>query len=86
MPDEEYHSIDPQMFEDAVNILNEHYEKAYGMTAGSYNYHIVGSHLKELREHGPLTEYTAYPFEGMYSELRHCYTPGSRKTFFCIIS
>lgn len=79
MPDNEYENLDPEMFDDAENILNEHYEKAYGTTAGSYNYHIVGSHLKELRFHGPLTNYTAYPFEGMYAELRKCYIPGTRK-------
>lgn len=79
MPDEEYKNIEEDMFVDAENILNEHYEKAFGQTAGSYNYHISSSHLRELRRHGPLTEYTAYPFEGMYAEMRKCYAPGTRK-------
>lgn len=81
MPDEEYENIPLDMFNDAVNILNDNYENAYGATAGSYNYHIVASHLRELREHGPLTRYSAYPFEGMYAQMRKCYVEGTRKIF-----
>ena len=78
MPDEEYEQIPESMFDDAVNILNANYEEAYGPTSGTYNYHIVASHLKELREFGPLTKYSAYPFEGMYAELRRSFVEGTR--------
>lgn len=82
MPDEEYNNIPEDMFLDAVNILNEHYEEAYGPTAGSYTFHIVGSHLREIREHGPMTKYSAYPFESMYGDMRRCFVEGTRKIKF----
>ena len=80
LPDDEYAKVEEEMITDAVNILNTHYEKAYGATACSYNFHIVGSHLPEIREQGgPMTEYSAYPFEGLYAEMRACFSPGTRK-------
>ena len=77
MPDEEYGGIPEGMVEEAESILNYHYPKAYGETAGSYNFHIVGSHLQEIRKQGPLTDYNAYPFEGLYAELRRSFVPGT---------
>ena len=80
MPDEEYNEIPEDCIDDALNILNEKYDQAYGETANSYNYHIVCSHLKEIREvQGPLTNFTAYPFESSYSELRRSFQVGTRK-------
>ena len=79
LPDEEYVNIPEVMVEEAESILNAHYPRAYGDTAGSYNFHIVGSHLREIRAHGPLTEYNAYPFEGLYAELRRSFVPGTSK-------
>lgn len=86
LPDDEYALIPAEMFDEAVNILNEHYEEAFGSTAGSYNYHIVTSHLRELREfaEGPLTNYSAYPFEGMYADMRNTFIEGTRKLFSCV--
>ena len=78
LPEAEYQAIPTEMIEEAESILNDHYPKAYGDTAGSYNFHIVGSHLREIRQQGPMTEYTAYPFEGLYSELRRSFVPGTR--------
>lgn len=79
LPEEEYECVPEAMVDRAVLILNNHYEAAYGITAGTYNYHIVASHLKEIREAGPLTCNNAYPFESTYSEVRRCFQPGTRK-------
>ena len=83
MPEDEYECVPEAMVDDAVDLLNEHYEEAYGQTAGTYNCHIVCSHLKELREAGPLTSYNAYPFEGMYAEMRRAFRPGTRNNIIC---
>ena len=79
MPDEEYDLIPIAMIEKASDILNYHYIQAFGDTAASYNFHIVGSHLREIRRYGPLTSLNAYPFEGTYSELRRSFMSGTRK-------
>ena len=79
LPEDEYQGIDQEMIDTAFNILEEHHEKAFGQTANTYNFHIISAHLKEIRAHGPLTTYTAYPFEGSYAELRRSFIPGTRK-------
>ena len=79
-PPGEYQRLGKPMIDEAMNILSDHYEKAYGRTAGSYNYHVVSAHLREIRAHGPLTQYSAYPFEGSYSELRRSFAAGTRKS------
>ena len=81
MPDSEYDLIPDDMITKATDMLNHHYPLAFGATAGSYNYHIVGSHLQEIRQHGPLTEFNAYPFEGTYAELRRSFMSGTSKLF-----
>ena len=81
LPEEEYAFVREDMIDEALNILNEHYEKAYGVTANTYNFHIISAHMKHLRENGPLTTYTAYPFESSYSELRRSFVPGTRKSY-----
>ena len=81
LPDEEYNAIDRDIIADASNIFNEHYAAAFGPTAGSYNFHLFGSHLEEIREFlgGPFTASNAYPFEAQYAEMRRSYTSGTRK-------
>ena len=77
LPDAEYAAIPQEMIVEAESILNHHYPRAYGDTAGTYNFHIVASHLQEIRKQGPLTEFNAYPFEGLYAELRRSFVPGT---------
>ena len=52
LPDVEYLSVPQDPIDEAMNILNDHYEKEFGVTACRYNFHIVSAHLKELHEHG----------------------------------
>ena len=59
LPDVEYQAIPEEMIQEGESILNEHYPRAYGDTAGSYNFHIVSSHLQEIRRQGPMTDYNA---------------------------
>ena len=51
------------------------YEKLYGETNCSYNTHVVGAHLPEIRAHGPLTLTSAFGFENFYGEMRHAFVP-----------
>lgn len=80
LPDNEYRNINVDDIDSALNILEEHYEKAFGQTANMYNFHIISAHLKELRAHYPLTQHSAYVFEGSYADLRRSFVPGTRKS------
>ena len=86
MSNDEYQEIPVHELHTAMEVLNGSYEAAYGKTANSYNYHLVASHLLEIREqmNGPLTKYSAYPFEGSYAELRRAFVAGTRKLNFKI--
>lgn len=53
------------------------YEKTFGEMNCSYNTHIVGAHMIEMRAHGPLTLTSAFGFEHFYGEMRHCFVPST---------
>jgi hypothetical protein len=70
LPEAEFQEIPENMIDRACEILRESHEKAFGVTAGSYNYHLVGCHLKFMRETlGKFTDHNAYVFESSYGDL-----------------
>ena len=80
LPEEEYQKIPAEMIDRASNILLECHEKAFGPTAGTYNYHIVGCHLPFIREQlGSFSKISAYCFESSYGDMRRNFMPGTRK-------
>ena len=64
-----------------IKIISEQfyvlYEKLFGPGNCTYNTHIVGSHMSDMRHHGPLTFSSAFGFENFYGEMRHSFTPGT---------
>ena len=76
---DEYDAIPPAVIRDASFILKESYYNSFGETGGTYNAHIVCSHLPTIREQGPFTKYNAYQFESSYGQMRQCFAPGTRK-------
>ena len=80
LPDNEYNYVLQSSIDKAGDILNESHERAFGQTAGTYNYHIVGCHLDFLRQNlGSFTDTNAYMFESSYGDLRRNFMPGTRK-------
>ena len=80
LPNEEYEKIPKEMIYRAGNILMENHEKAFGSTAGTYNFHIVGCHLDFIRDQiGPFTDINAYVFESSYGNLRRNFMAGTRE-------
>ena len=53
------------------------YEKIMGASNCTYSVHLICSHLLQMREKGPLTSHSAFPFEEFYSQLRHSFCPGT---------
>ena len=86
LPEAEYRVIPEEMINRASEILREAHEQAFGPTAGSYNYHIVSSHLQFIRQQiGPFTEHNAYVFESSYGDIRRSFMPGTRKFLFSYV-
>lgn len=56
------------------------YDSHFGKINCTYNTHIVGSHIIEMRSHGPLTFTSAFVFENFYGELRRSFAPGTQST------
>ena len=80
IPEKEFKAVDLKDIENACEQFYKLYEKLFGETNCSYNTHIVGSHLLEMRHHGPLTFTSAFAFEAFYSEIRNSFVPGSPST------
>ena len=78
LPSAEFQPIDLQDIEEASKQFYTLYEQLFGMNKCSYNTHIVGSHLIEMRVHGPLTLTSAFGFESFYGEMRQAFTPGTQ--------
>lgn len=78
LPTEE---LQMQCLED-IEFCNENfyllYEKLFGERNCTYNTHVVGSHLMDMRCHGPLTQTSAFSFENFYGEMRNAFTPGTQ--------
>ena len=80
LPTEEF---DISLIDDVEKASNEFYmlyEALFGDNNCSYNTHIVGSHLMDMRAHGPLTETSAFVFESFYGEMRNAFAPGTQST------
>ena len=80
LPTDEFHCVDLQALHDCCRQFYELYESLYGQLNCSYNTHIVGSHLIEMRAHGPLTFTSAFIFESFYGEMRRSFVPGTQST------
>lgn len=80
LPTKEFRVIDESNVQNACEKFYKLYESLYGQTNCTYNTHVVGSHLLEMRVHGPLTLTSAFGFESFYGELRHAFTPGTQST------
>ena len=80
IPSNEFSPIDLNDIETACREFYELYEKIFGAYNCSYNTHVFGCHLIEMRSHGPLTETSAFVFESFYGEMRNAFTPGTQST------
>ena len=78
VPKEEFKPIDLNVIDRCTNSWYSLYQQLFGVHNCTYNTHMVGSHLIEMRFHGPLTLTSAYPFESFYSELRRSFVPGTQ--------
>ena len=76
----EFQMFDLEMLETASKEFYQLYEALFGPRNTSYNTHVVGSHMIDMRAHGPLTLTSAFGFEAFYGEMRHSFTPGTQST------
>lgn len=77
LPDVEFQNIHASVITYCGKHFYELYEALFGARNCSYYTHIIGSHMPEMRVHGPLTLTSAFGFESFYAELRHAFTPGT---------
>ena len=77
LPNNEYENIDPDVLKYCSKHFYNLYEQLFHARNCTYNTHVVGSHLPQIRVHGPLTLTSAFGFESFYGEMRHSFTPGT---------
>ena len=78
LPSEEFHIHMLDLIEAASSEFYTLYEKLFGPSNCTYNTHVVGSHMIDMRAHGPLTETSAFAFEGFYGEMCKAFAPGTQ--------
>ena len=54
------------------------YEQLFGPWNCSYSVHVIAAHLLKIRDSGPLTSTSAFPFEHFYGEMRKTYVLGTQ--------
>ena len=77
VPTKEFQPIPLNVINRCAAAFYSLFQQLFGAINCSYNMHMVGSHLIEIRFHGPLTFTSAYPFESFYGELRNSFVPGT---------
>lgn len=80
VPEQEFKNVKLESIEETSTKFYELYERLFGPYNCTYNTHVIGSHLIEIRYRGPLTETSAFGFESFYSEIRNSFTPGTQST------
>ena len=86
IPSEEFKQFPLDVLDKCTSSFYSLYEKLFGVKNCTYSTHVSGSHLIEMRYHGPLTETSAFPFESFYGEMRHSFVPGTPSTLKQILS
>ena len=77
IPSEEFAAISLDTIDHCMSSFYKIFEALFGVENCSYSIHMVGSHLREMRYHGPLTCTSAFVFESFYGELRNSFVPGT---------
>lgn len=77
LPNIEYDNFDPDLLTQCGRDFYALFEQLFGAHNCSYNTHVVLSHLRKMRAHGPLTITSAFGFENFYGEMRHSFVPGT---------
>ena len=77
IPSEEFENIDLNVVNNSMTKFYSLYQQLFGVQNCTYNTHVLGSHLLEMRFHGPLTLTSTFPFESFYGEMRNSFVPGT---------
>ena len=77
LPNNEYETVDSSVLKYCGEQFYKLYEQLFNVRNCTYNTHVVLSHLKKIRVHGPLTTTSAFGFESFYGEMRHSFVPGT---------
>ena len=77
LPTKEYQQINDNLVKELSEKFYKLYEKLFSAKNCSYNTHVVGGHLPEIRALGPLTLTSAFGFEHFYGEMRQSFAPST---------
>ena len=86
LPKEEFSLSLLPIIEKCLKCFYSLYQQLFGVRNCTYNTHCMGSHLIDMRYHGPLTCTSAFTFESFYGEIRNSFVPGTVSTLKQIMS
>ena len=86
IPAEEFSLHLIPVIEKCSKLFYSWYQQLFGIKNCTYNTHMVGCHMMDIRYHGPLTFTSAFSFESFYGEIRNSFVPGTVSTLKQIMS
>ena len=86
IPKEEFSLALLPVIDKCTKMFYSLYQQLFGVKNCTYSIHVGGSHLIDMRYHGPLTCTSAFPFESFYGEIRNSFVPGTVSTLKQIMS
>ena len=80
IPQNEFQNVNLADIDTCAKKFYTLYEQLFTQMNCTYNTHIIGAHMIEMRVHGPLTLTSAFGFESFYGEIRNSFVPGTSST------
>lgn len=77
LPENEFFVIPNQYLVKVVRRFYGQFEKCFGIVNCTYNVHLFSHALHTRASSGPFPLVSAFPFEGMFSQMRNCFVPGT---------
>ena len=78
LPAKEFQQIPLEDIDFCCDRFYFFYNQLFGSVNCTYNTHVVGSHLLEMRFHEPLPTTATFPFESFYGDIRNAFVPGTQ--------
>ena len=86
LPSEEFSQVPTDVVQYCSLSFYSLYQALFGVRNCTYNTHVLGSHILQMRCDAPLTFTSAFSFESFYGEMRQAFVPGTVSTLKQILS
>lgn len=76
LPEKEFKFVSKSLLQQCQRRFIQKIRKVHGEYNCLYNFHMI-LHLDLIRQHGPLSKTSSFPYESMFSKIRDSFVPGT---------